>query len=335
LDNAAPMLRLYVKSRPYFMAACVVLVAWFNLWVHYRSVPWFDVPSETFERCCKVSPDAAAGELLEKAEQKDSLAAYFYALRHTRYCPKDLLIKLDPEVAFKYMTQAAEAERPRAMAVLSLYHLKGIETGKNPEKAKTWAEKAAGHRQPLAHRVLGEIHMLEAESLRGTTLASGSPPTTASLNPTDQLRRASAYAKESRLAEDHLRQAIALGDLGALRILGMAYDDGLIGLIPNHRMAAEHLSRAALRGDAEAAAAMSRRFTAEIQAERDLKLSYAWKLIELRLSRDREKTFAELRMLESRLTVAEKLAAQDQAAQWLALMPSEEDSARARLDPDR
>lgn len=35
------------------------------------------------------------------------------------------------------------------------------------------------------------------------------------------------------------------------------------------------------------------------------------------------------------LTVADKLAAQDQAAQWLAQMPSEEDSARGRLDPDR
>ena len=39
--------------------------------------------------------------------------------------------------------------------------------------------------------------------------------------------------------------------------------------------------------------------------------------------------------LEMLLTVAEKLSAQDQAAQWLAQMPSEGDSARARLDPDR
>ena len=39
--------------------------------------------------------------------------------------------------------------------------------------------------------------------------------------------------------------------------------------------------------------------------------------------------------LEKRLTVAEKLGAQDQAARWLAQMPSEDDTARARLDPDR
>ncbi len=335
MDNAAPMLRLFVKSRPYLMAACVVLVAWFNLWVHYRSVPWFDVPGEVYERCLKVSPEATEEELKDKADSEDSLAAYFYALRHTSYCPKDLLIKVEPTIAFKYMEKAAKGGRPRAMAVVSLYYLKGIGILRSREKALEWAEKAAQQRQPMAHRVLGEIHLAQAESNYSSDQTSGLSPSAVAQNRTERLRRSADYEKESKLAEYHLLKAIELGDIGALRILGMAYDEGQIGLIPNHRIALAYLSRAALKGDAVAAASISLRYTAEKHALRDLKLSYAWKLVELRLSKDREKTLLELRDLGLRLNLAEKLAAQDQAAQWLAQMPSEEDSARARLDPDR
>ena len=57
--------------------------------------------------------------------------------------------------------------------------------------------------------------------------------------------------------------------------------------------------------------------------------------MELQLVEEKAKARQRRDEMEAHLTVAEKLSAQDQAAQWLAQMPSEEDSARARLEPDR
>ena len=54
----------------------------------------------------------------------------------------------------------------------------------------------------------------------------------------------------------------------------------------------------------------------------------------LELSELRYKSGADdlLTVLDAQRTL---FSAQDQAAQWLTQMPSEEDSARSRLDPDR
>jgi TPR repeat protein len=320
------MLRLYVRFRPLVMALGLGLVAWFNLSVNIFKVPFWDVPAELVDRWFKVAPDLEAAALKAKADQRDALAAYFYALRHTSYCPRDLLIERNPKTAFMYMKQAAEGGRPRAQAVLSLYYLKGIGTDKNPAEARRWAEKAIDHRQPMAHRVLGELHLQAAElALRDA----------AALADSERGEKLREYGRRSQMALEHLRKAVELGDGGALRVLGEAYDEGLGGLIPNHRQAAIYLEKAALKGNREAAAALSRRYQAEKCAERDPKLAYAWKLVELGLSKDRAQTMNEVRALEAALPMAVRVAGQDQAAQWLIQLPSEEDSARARLDPDR
>ena len=57
--------------------------------------------------------------------------------------------------------------------------------------------------------------------------------------------------------------------------------------------------------------------------------------MELQLAEDKAEPRRRRDTLETSLTVAEKLGAQDQAAQWLAQMPAEDAAARARLDPDR
>jgi TPR repeat protein len=320
------MLRLYVRFRPLIMAFGLGIVAWFNLSVNIFKVPFWDVPEELTDRWFKASPELEAAALKAKADQGDALAAYFYALRHTRFCPQDLLIKLDPATAFQYMKQAADGGRSRAQAVLSLYYHKSIGTDRNPAEARFWAEKAIEHRQPMAYRVLGELHLQAAEEALNATAA---------LPVGERGEKLRAYEQESKRAMEHLRKAVELGDGGALRTLGEAYDQGLGGLIPNHRQAAIYLEKAALKGNREAAAALSRRYQTEQYAERDPKLAYAWKLVELDLSKDRARTMAEVRALEAALPMAVRVAGQEQAARWLPQLPSEEDSARARLAPDR
>jgi phage terminase small subunit len=57
--------------------------------------------------------------------------------------------------------------------------------------------------------------------------------------------------------------------------------------------------------------------------------------VELQLTEEKTEVAKRRDTLEAKLTVTDRLGAQEQAKQWLAQMPSEEDSARIRLDPDR
>jgi len=134
---------------------------------------------------------------------------------------------------------------------------------------------------------------------------------------------------------ENLSFAADRGNAGALKALARIHDLGDLGRPRNHRLATEYFKQAALRRDERAARTLAERYEQGERVERDLKLAYAWTLVEAQLAEEKADPRRRRDDLEKRLTVAEKLGAQDQAAQWLALMPSEEDSARARLDPDR
>ena len=336
MDNAAPMLRLFVKSRPYLMAGAILFLAAFNSSNALR-VPMEQVPREIYDRyLSRVEADAPAEELRRAAKEGNALAAYYFALRHTSYCPRDLRIKVDRALAFTYMRKAANlSTRPRAKAVLALYYLNewGTPLVLTPqatlEVAEQLANEAKAEGQVLGYRVLGECHLRRAEEgLKKLPAETG-------LVDAARARQLSEVEAEIRAALHNLELAADRGNAGALKSLARIHDQGDLGRPRNHRLATEYFKQAALRRDERAARTLAERYEQGERVERDLKLAYAWTLVEAQLAEENAEPRRRRDDLEKRLTVAEKLGAQDQAAQWLAQMPSEEDSARARLDPDR
>jgi len=330
LDNAAPMLRLFVKSRPYLMAGAILFLAAFNSSNALR-VPMSQVPGEVYDRyLSRVEADAPAEELRREADQGSALAAYYFALRHTSYCPRDLRINVDRGVAFDYMQKAANlSHRRRAEAVLALYHLNGWGTPPDLAKAAALAAEAKAKGQVLGYRVLGECHLRRAEEgLKKLTSETG-------LADAARARQLSEVEAEIRAALYNLELAAERGNAGALKSLAGIHDQGDLGRPRNHRLATEYFKQAALRRDEKAARALADRYEKGVQVEQDIKLAYAWTLVEAQLAEEKADPRRRRDDLEKRLSVAEKLGAQDQAAQWLAQMPSADDSARARLDPDR
>jgi len=333
LDNAAPMLRLYVKSRPYLMAGAILFLAAFNASNALR-VPMSQVPGEVYDRyLSRVEADAPAEELRREADQGSALAAYFFALRHTTYCPRELRIKVDQKVAFDYMQKAANlSHRPRAEAVLALYHLNGWGTAEDLDQAMALATQAKEKGQTLGYRVLGECHLK-----RAVKCLAQLPPrqSGAGLDAGARSRKLGELAGEIRAALENLGIAAERGNAGALKSLAKIHDEGDLGRPRNHRLATEYFKQAAFRRDERAARTLAERYEQGEKVERDLKLAYAWTLVEAQLAEEYTEPRRRRDDLEMRLTVAEKLGAQDQATQWLAQMPSADDSARARLDPDR
>lgn len=338
MDNAAPMLRLYVKSRPYLVSGAILFLTAFNSSNALR-VPMEQVPREIYDRyLSRVEADAPAEELRRAADEGNALAAYYFALRHTSYCPRDLRIKVDRALAFTYMRKAANlSTRPRAKAVLALYYLNewGTPLVLTPqatlEESERLANEAKAEGQFLGYRVLGEIHLQRAAKL----LAELDAISAAASDAAGRVRKLSEFANQTKKALDNLTIAADNGNAGALKALARIHDLGDLGRPRNHRLATEYFKQAALRRDERAARTLAERYEQGERVERDLRLAYAWTLVEAQLAEEKADPRRRRDDLEKRLTVAEKLGAQDQAAQWLALMPSEEDSARARLDPDR
>jgi hypothetical protein len=323
------MLRLYVKSRPYLMAGAILFLADFNASNALR-VPMSQVPGEVYDRyLSRVEADAPAEELRREADQGSALAAYFFALRHTSYCPRELRIKVDQKVAFDYMQKAANlSHRPRAEAVLALYHLNGWGTAEDLDQAMALATQAKEKGQTLGYRVLGECHLKRADGLKKLPAETG-------LADAARARQLSEVEAEIRAALHNLELAAERGNAGALKSLAKIHDEGDLGRPRNHRLATEYFKQAAFRRDERAARTLAERYEQGERVERDLKLAYAWTLVEAQLAEENAEPRRRRDDLEKRLTVAEKLGAQDQAEQWLAQMPSADDSARARLEPDR
>ena len=167
MDNAAPMLRLYVKSRPYLVSGAILFLTAFNSSNALR-VPMEHVPREIYDRyLSRVEADAPAEELRRAADEGNALAAYYFALRHTSYCPRDLRIKVDRALAFTYMRKAANlSTRPRAKAVLALYYLNewGTPLVLTPQATLEVAEQLANEAKA------------EGQVLGGELLASGPDP---------------------------------------------------------------------------------------------------------------------------------------------------------------
>ena len=338
MDNAAPMLRLYVKSRPYLVSGAILFFTAFNSSNALR-VPMEHVPREIYDRyLSRVEADAPAEELRRASDEGNALAAYYFALRHTSYCPRDLRIKVDRDLAFAYMKKAADlSTRPRAKAVLALYYLNEWGTPRELTRAETLQEserlanEAKAEGQFLGYRVLGEIHLRRATHLlRELDATPAAAPDAA-----DRARKLSDFAQQTKTALENLTIAAENGNAGALRALAGIHDQGDLGRPRNHRLATEYFKQAALRRDERAASALADRYEKGVQVEQDIKLAYAWTLVEAQLAEEKAEPRRRRDDLEKRLTVPEKLAGQDQAEQWLAQMPSADDSARARLDPDR
>jgi len=327
------MLRLYVRLRPYLLAAAILLLTAFNAANAFR-VPMSQVPEEVYERyLSQVDADDPAEELRQKADGGNALAAYFYGLRHSAYCPRDLRIKTDYAVALAYFQKAVDlSSRPRAKAVLALYCLNGWGAKPDLTKAEGLANEAKAGGQSLGYRVVGEIHLKRARQIQAELEP---PPDGPKLEAAVRLRKLAALAAETKAALENLTFAADRQNAGALRVLAEINDQGDLGRPRNHRLATECFQRAALRRDERAAQALAQRYEQGDKVERDLRLAYAWTLVELQLVEEKAKARQRRDEMEAHLTVAEKLSAQDQAAQWLAQMPSEEDSARARLEPDR
>ena len=103
------------------------------------------------------------------------------------------------------MKLAAENRHPRAMALLSLYYLKGIGVKKEYATAKTWAKRAIEKGQPMGYRVLGEIGLEEAKKVSVIK---------------DDKKQRSETAEAIRKAHEDLQHGADLGDRGSLRLLG-------------------------------------------------------------------------------------------------------------------
>lgn len=316
------MRRTLLRLRPYAIAAAVgtiLLVDLSNQW----EVPVAQLPNELYDRYVnKLRADGGQPELLALAEAGNAQAQYIYALRHTKYAPRNLQWKADPAVAFKWTSRAAEGHHSRAMAVLGLYYLRGIGCDKDIAKAKEWAGRAADKGQPMGYRVLGDVAKAEAEALK---------PAKDKAAEQQLLEKREAFLKEAYL--QYQRGANA-GDRNCLRALAEGYEEGLPDMPRNYRLALDYYTRAALRRDIESIKVLTERYESGFRTPRDLTQAYAWRLVLIELE-DGDKDRTALEGLETNMNLAEVLAGQELALKLIKDLPSEAADALARLNSGR
>ena len=316
------MRRKLLRLRPYVIAAAVgaiLIVDLSNQW----EVPIAQLPNELHDRyVSELKADAQPAELLRLAEAGNAQAQYIYALRHTKYAPSDLQIRDDIDVAFKWTLKAAERRHPRAMAVLSLYHLRGLGTQKDLAKAKEWANRAAEKGQPMGFRMLGDIAKAEAEAI---VPAKDSPDFKARQNERAELLK--------RSYEQYLLGANA-GDRHSLRELAQAYETGQPGLPQNYRLAVDYYTRSAMRRDPISIRTLAERYESGEKTPKDLQQAYAWRLVLIEIE-DNPADEAKLRQLEKMMKLEDVQAGQELAIKLIKDLPSEASDALARLNPGR
>jgi hypothetical protein len=315
------MRRNLIRLRPYLIAAFVgtiLVVDLSNQW----EVPIAQLPGELHDRIAGLEADAHPETLLKLANEGNAHAQYIYALRHTSYAPSKLQIKVDSGIAFNWIKRAAEGRHSRAMAVLALYHLKGLGTPKNLDEAKKWAAQAAAKSQPMGYRVLGDIAKAEAEAM-----------VILKTDPDYKQRQADRAALINEACVQYQRGANS-GDRSSLRALGECFEKGLPGMPQNYRLALEYYTRAASRRDTESISILADRYENGEKAPRDLPQSYAWRLVLIEL-KEEEKDRESLKNLENQMTLAEVQAGQELAIKLIKDMPSDASDALARLNPAR
>ena len=315
------MRRNLLRLRPYVITAFVGMILIVDLSNQWE-VPITQLPGELHDRIAGLDADAKPAELLRLAEAGNSQAQYIYALRHTAYAPAKLLIKIDRDIALKWIKRAAEGRHSRAMAVLALYHLKGLGTPKNLEEAKKWAAQAAAKSQPMAYRVLGDIAKAEAEAI---DIQKAAP---------DYKQRLVHRAARINEANEQYQRGANTGDRTSLRALAECYEKGLPGMPQNYRLALEYYTRAAARRDIDSISILADRYESGEKTPRDLPQSYAWRLVLIELE-DKEEDRENLKNLEGRMNLAEIQAGQELAIKLIKEMPSESSDALARLSPSR
>mgnify|MGYP002628993535 CR=1 FL=1 len=316
------MRRNLLRLRPYVIAAFVgtiLVVDLSNQW----EVPIAQLPGELHDRyVSELKADAEPAELLRLAEAGNSQAQYFYALRHTKYAPSDLQISDDIGVAFKWTQKAAENRHPRAMAVLSLYHLRGLGTPKDLAKAKEWANRAADKGQPMGYRMLGDIAAAEAKA---SNPAKDSPDYKAK-----QIERTTLL---KRSYEQYQLGANA-GDRHSLRELAQAYETGQPGLPQNFRLAVDYYTRSAMRRDPISIRTLADRYESGEKTPKDLQQAYAWRLVLIEIE-DNPGDGVKLGQLAKTMELDDVQAGQELAIKLLKDLPSDAADALARLNPSR
>ena len=311
-----------LRLRPYVIAAFVgtiLVVDLSNQW----EVPIAQLPNELHDRyVSELKADARPAELLRLAEAGNSQAQYIYALRHTKYAPSDLQIRDDVGVAFKWTQKAAENRHPRAMAVLSLYYLRGLGTPKDLVKAKEWANRAADKSQPMGYRMLGDIAAAEAKTVNP---AKDSPDYKAKQNDRAELLK--------RSYEQYQLGANA-GDRHSLRELAQAYETGQPGLPQNYRLAVDYYTRSAMRRDPISIRTLADRYESGEKTPKDLQQAYAWRLVLIEIE-DNSDDDAKLGQLGKTMKLEDVQAGQELAIKLLKDIPAEGSDALARLNPAR
>ncbi len=316
------MRRNLLRLRPYFIAAFVgtiLVVDLSNQW----EVPIVQLPGELYDRyISELKADAKQEELLRLAEASNSQAQYIYALRHTKYAPPDLLIREDIDVAFKWTQKASENRHPRAMAVLSLYYLRGLGITKDLDKAKEWANRAADKGQPMGYRMLGDIAMAQAEAIKPLKGA----PDFKKLQADREAFLKEAYVQFQRGAN--------AGDRHSLREMAKAYEVGQPELPQNYRLAVDYYTRAALRRDGKSIRILTDRYESGEKTPKDLPQAYAWRLVLIEIE-DNPDDVLKLSQLEKLMVLKDVQAGQELAIKLIKDLPSESSDALARLNPSR
>jgi hypothetical protein len=316
------MRRNLVWLRPTLFGSALAVILTVDLSNQWE-VPIAQLPGEFFERYVDtLDPYSEPADLLKLADAGNVQAQYVYALRHTGWAPVDLQVKEDRELAFHWTSKAAEGGHSRAMAVVALYHLRGTGTAKNPEAAKTWANRAAAKSQPMGFRVLGDVTKEEALALRAKDGA-----------PADKIKQAD-YEKGMKEAYAHYQRGADAGDRVSLRLLAEGHDEGVPGMPRNYELGTELLRRAAMRRDLIAISRLAVRLEEGRKAPRDLAQAYAWRLVLTQLT-GQEADTAALDQLESNMRLPEIKSGQDAAAKILKELPSEAADALSRLHTSR
>jgi TPR repeat protein len=313
------MRRQLLRLRPYVIAAAVGTILVIDLSNQWE-VPVTQLPEEFHERYLgRIKADDEAAALKAAADAGVAQAQYAYALRHTSYAPAKLIIRQDRDVSFRYMKLAAEKRHPRAMAILSLYYLKGLGVEKNAAEASAWARRAIEKGQPMGYRVLGEIGLEEAKRLPVTK---------------DDKKQRAEVAEAIRKAHEDLQHGADLGDRGSLRLLGTEHDAGAPDMPKSYLKAVEYYRKAALKRDADSIRLLSDRYEAGEKAPRDLKQAYAWTMVAIEVE-DREEDRQRLANLGAMMRIEDEIAGQELGAQLIKDLTSESADALARLNPGR
>ncbi len=316
------MRRNLVRLRPYLFGTGLAFILTIDLSNQWE-VPVAHLPGEFFERYVEaLDPHADPAEILRIAESGDAQEQYVYALRHTAYAPVDLQIKEDRDLAFKWTLKAAKGGHSRAMAVVALYYLRGTGTPKDLAEAKKWAGLSVSKGQSMGYRVLGDLCLEEAATMKPATDGAESR----------KLR--AQYEATMKQAYEYYQRGADGGDRVALRMLSEGHDQGVPGMPRNYDLGTDFLRRAAMRRDLTAINALALRLEKGEKAPKDLSEAYAWRLVLKQLT-GAAKDAAELTRLESAMRLPEIQSGQKAAAKILAELPSEAADALSRLHNTR